>query len=235
MTATPPVFAANRLLTALPTGDRELIVRHCEVIQFKFGEIVYNQGDQIRHVYFPTGGFISLVTPLEGNAGLEVGLIGNEGLLGITLLLGVEIAPFQALVQGSGSALRLTAAAFTLELAQSPALQGLLKRYLYVTLSQLAQTAACCRIHVVEARLARWLLMTQDRAHANTFHITHLFLAYMLGVRRVGITKAASSLQRRKLISYQRGNITILDRPGLETAACACYHAETQTYELIMA
>ncbi|QWF72391.1 Crp/Fnr family transcriptional regulator [Methylomonas paludis] len=234
MTSTRPNYAANQLLTALPFADREQLVSLCEPVQLEFGDIIYEHGDQVPHVYFPTGSFISLVTPLEGNAGLEVGLIGNEGMAGITLILGVEIAPFQALVQGAGPALRISAAAFTQEVANSPALYSMLKRYLYVTVSELAQTAACCRIHVVEARLARWLLMTQDRAHADTFHITHLFLAYMLGVRRVGITKAASSLQRRKLISYRRGHITVLNRAGLEAAACSCYQAEKKIYQLIM-
>ncbi len=234
MPPVPSVFAANYLLSSLPCKDRERLIAQCEPIQLNIAEILYARGDRIPYVYFPTGSFISLVTPLDGGSGLEVGLIGNEGVLGITLMLEVDIAPFEALVQGAGTALRITAKAFRQELEQSAALQRLLKRYLYVLMRQLAQTATCCRIHVVEARLARWLLMTQDRAHADTFHITHLVLANMLGVRRVGITKAASSLQRQKLITYRRGNITILNRPGLETAACACYQAEKQTYAHIM-
>ncbi|MGZ8186090.1 MAG: Crp/Fnr family transcriptional regulator [Methylobacter sp.] len=174
------------------------------------------------------------MTPLEGNASLEVGLIGNEGMLGIPLTLGVEVSPFLALVQSSGLALRMNVSSFLQELERSVALQRELNLYLYVLISQLAQTAACTRFHVVEARLARWLLMTQDRAHSNTFHVTHVFLAYMLGVRRVGVTKAASSLQRQKFISYHRGDVTILDRAGLETASCPCYRAEKETYEHIL-
>ena len=231
----PSVHAANCLLTALPSKDREQLLAQCEPIQLNFAEVLYAMGDRIEYVYFPTGSLISLITPLAGDSGLEVGLIGNEGVLGITLLLEVNIAPFEALVQGGGGALRITATAFRNEIEQSPALEDLLKRYLFVTLKQLAQTAACCRIHVVEARLARWLLMTQDRTHANTFHITHLALAYSLGVRRVGITKAATSLQRQRLISYRRGSIAILNRLGLETAACACYQAEKHIYDQIMA
>jgi len=155
-------------------------------------------------------------------------------MLGITLILGIDVSPFQALVQGEGPALRIPTQLFLQKLELSPTLQYQLKRYLYVSTCQLAKTAACCRIHVVEARLARWLLMTQDRAHSETFHITHIFLAYMLGVRRVGITKAASSLQRQKLIRYRRGIITIIDRIGLESASCGCYQCDKQIYETIM-
>ncbi|MDD1611823.1 MAG: Crp/Fnr family transcriptional regulator [Methylococcaceae bacterium] len=163
-----------------------------------------------------------------------MGLVGNEGMLGIALILGVDIAPFHAVVQGAGHALRITAPSFMHLLEQSSALQRALKRYLYVSMSQLAHSAACNRFHVVEARLASWLLMTQDRAHTDNFHVTHVFLAYMLGVRRVGITKAANSLQQKKLISYHRGDVTILDRAGLEIVSCGCYRADKQTYERIL-
>lgn len=228
------VQATNQLLDALPPNDCEQLLSKCEHIELNFAEVLCRPGERISHVYFPTGSFISLVTPVDGKAGLEVGLIGNEGMLGLTLMLGVDFAPFLALVQGAGPALRMTAAAFLSELGQSATLQQKLKAYLYVSMSQLAQTAACTRFHVVEARLARWLLMTQDRAHSNYFHVTHVFLAYILGVRRVGITKAANALQKRKLISYQRGNITIIDRAGLEAASCGCYRADKESYARIL-
>jgi CRP-like cAMP-binding protein len=222
------------LLAALPCEDRERLLASGEEVELALADVIYRAGERMAHVYFPGASVVSLSTPAVGIAALEVGLIGNEGMLGITLMLEVDTAPFNALVQGGGSALQIAVPSFMHELERSPALQRKLKHYLYVTMSQLAQMAACTRFHVVEKRLARWLLMTQDRAHSDTFHVTHLFLAYVLGVRRVGITKAASSLQRRKLIRYHRGEITILDRAALEAASCSCYRAGEDSYARIL-
>lgn len=224
----------NRLLTALPVTEREQLQACCDTVELHLAEVLAEPGGNIEYVYFPTGSFVSLVAPIGGNSNLEVGMVGNEGVLGASLALGVNIWPLRALVQGPGQALRLSADGFSQRLGHSPGLRALLGRYLYVVLGQLAQTAACTRFHVVEARLARWLLMTADRAHGDGFHITHEFLAYMLGVRRVGVTKAATSLQRQHLIHYTRGDITILDRPGLEAASCTCYASDKARYTQIL-
>lgn len=234
MTIAKPAAAHNQLLAALPGRDQRRLLAGCEPVQLAFAQILSEPGERIRHVYFPTESFISLTKPLQNPASLEAGLIGDEGMLGITLILGVDISLLHAVVQGEGTALRMNAATFRGELGRSPALERRLKRYLYVTVGQIAQAAACASYHMLEARLARWLLMTQDRAHSNSFHVTHVFLAYMLGVRRVGVTKAATALQNRQLISYSRGNVTVLDRSGLEAASCDCYAADKASYATIM-
>jgi len=231
----PRVPAINRLLEALPSGERRRLLASCEKVDLVFGDVLHAPGQSLANVFFPIASAISLIMPIDAAASLEVGLIGNEGMFGIPLVLGVAASPLRAVVQGAGSALRMSAATFRQELERSPVLRQTAERYVFVHLSQLAQTAACTRFHVVEARLARWLLMTQDRAYASTFHMTQEFLALMLGVRRVGVTTAARSLQERHLISYRRGKVTIVDRRGLKAASCGCYRADRETYDRMFA
>jgi CRP-like cAMP-binding protein len=227
--------AQNHLIESLPRAARERLLALAQTVPLVLSEVLCEPGQPTRHVWFPLEGFVSLVVPVDGKPALEVGMVGNEGLLGAQLALGVATVPLHALVQGAGTALRIGSAPFRAELARSAALRRVLNRYLYVLMAQLAGSAACLRFHQIEQRLARWLLMSQDRAHDPHFHVTHEFLAYMLGVRRVGITAAAGVLQRAGLIDYRRGELRVLDRPGLEAAACACYANDRQTYAALLA
>lgn len=226
--------AANRLLERLPAKDRGRLVAACERVELGFGEVIDEPGGAIEHVYFPAGSYISLLAFVGDADAVEVAMIGNEGVYGLPAAWGIECSPVKAVIQGAGPAYRIASRAFRDELARSPSLRTGLDLYSHVLTSQLMRSAGCIRFHVVEQRLARWLLMTADRAHSLTLRVTHEFLAYMLGVRRVGITEAAGSLQREGLISYSRGLLDILDREGLERAACACYRDDLDTYALAM-
>jgi CRP-like cAMP-binding protein len=197
---------SNRVLAALTREAYLELLPGLSPVTLSFGEVLYEPGDTIRNVYFPDRSLVSLLTLVDGHTPLEVGLVGREGMVGIPLALGVGASTVRALVQGEGAAL-----------------QRGLNRYAHGLMAQITQTAACNRFHVVEARLARWLLMTRDRMRSGEFRLTQEFLSHMLGVRRVGVTEAASALQRRKLIEYARGKIRILDDAGLEAACCACY------------
>jgi CRP-like cAMP-binding protein/PAS domain-containing protein len=215
--------APNRLLAALPAKEYKRLLAGLEPVKLTYGEVLYEPGEQMRHVYFPNDCLVSLLTVVEGHRALEVGLVGREGMVGYRLALGITTASVRSLVQATGTAMRIKSDRFLRECRRSPALQRVLLHFVNALMIQISQTAACNRFHVVEARLARWLLMTRERLLSGEFHLTHEFLADMLGVRRVGVTSAASSLQRRKLIRYRRGTITILDQRGLEAAACSCY------------
>jgi CRP-like cAMP-binding protein len=217
------VPVANSLLRALPHREYQQLLSRLEPVKLTFGEILYEPGKPIRHVYFPGDALLSLLTLIDGHMALEIGMVGREGMLGIPLALGINNSPVRALVQGSGTALRMKSAHFRSEHGKYGSLYRELNRYIHERIMQITQTAACNRFHPVEARLARWLLMTRDRMGTHQFHHTQELLGNMLGVLRVAVTKAAGALQRRKLIIYSRGEINILDAAGLEAAACPCY------------
>lgn len=221
--AARPRTVANSLLAALPRKDYHRLINDLEQVTLTYGEVLYEPRQKIEFVFFPNDSLVSLLTLVDAHQALEVGLVGREGMVGIPLALEFGISPVRALVQGTGTAMRMESAPFLKEFRQSHALQRELHRYTYSLMTQITQTAACNRFHVIEARLARWLLMTHDRMRSSHFRLTQEFLSHMLGVRRVGVTKAARTLQQDKLISYSRGNITILDRKGLEAASCSCY------------
>jgi CRP-like cAMP-binding protein len=220
----------NRIADGLPAHARGRLLEQSESVDLVFGSTLSEHDRPFRHVYFPLSGFVSLMATVDRNHPLEVGIIGNEGMLGATLALGVDAAPQHCMVQGSGTALRMSAARFRVILGESPALQRTLGRYLYVLMAQISRTVACTHFHEVDARLARWLLMTHDRAHADGFYLTHKFLADMLGVQRSAVTIAAGTFQRQGLIRYTRGEITVMDRAGLEAASCECYAKTSAEY-----
>jgi CRP-like cAMP-binding protein len=224
----------NHLIELLPKAGRRALLALCEPVDLVLSDMLCVSGEKPRYAYFPVNGIISLVTAIDGKPVLEVGMVGREGMVGAELVLGVLRSPLHAVVQGPGKAWRVPSAAFRRELASNTALRRCLDRYLYVLMAQLGSSAACLRFHLIGTRLARWLLMMQDRAHSDSFHVTHEFLAYMLGVRRVGITSAAGHLQRKNLIEYRRGKLLVLDRKGLEAEACGCYATDRRTYSSLL-
>ncbi len=230
--STAPVL--NRIINNLPYKQRVQIMAQCMHVQLSFGEILSKYGTNVTHVYFPLTGFISLVSTVDSRQPIEMGMIGNEGMMGATLALGVNKAPLQAVVQGPGSALMMTAARFRRLIRENSAFHHSIDHYLFVLIEQLAQTAACNCFHDVHARLARWFLMTHDRAHGSDFHLTHQFLADMLGVRRSAVTIAAGKMQDERIIHYTRGLISVLSRRRLEAASCECYAMSVSAYNRLM-
>lgn len=213
----------NTILKSLPQAELSRLKAALEPVTLKFGHVLYEPGKAIRHVYFPSSCLISLLTTVDRRRSLEVGMVGNEGMAGMPFILGMGVSGVRALVQGGGGALRMAAGPFRVEFNRSPALRDSLYRYMYALMAQISQTAACNRFHQAEARLARWLLMTRDRVLSDDFPLTHEFLAHMLGMRREGVTAAASAFKRRKLIKYERGRIQILDLNALRAESCSCY------------
>ncbi|MHB1586707.1 MAG: Crp/Fnr family transcriptional regulator [Acidiferrobacteraceae bacterium] len=214
--------SANWILKALSRRDRQRLQAHCTPVTLEYGDVLYDPGERIRRVYFPHDSLVSLLTPIDGGWS-EVGLVGNEGIVGATLALGVPVSAVRMLVQGTGSALRMNSALFLREIKGNAALRQQLDYYLYRLLVQTSQTAACNLLHLVRPCLVRWLLLTQDRMLSSEFQLTQDFLARMLGIRRASVAHAAAILQKEKLIRYSRGRFMILDRKGLERAACTCY------------
>jgi hypothetical protein len=210
------------------------MIAGCERVQLEAMESLAEPGGEMRSVYFPTGSSISLQVPVGLSVPPEVRLAGSEGFYGISVALGMTISPVHARVQEPGSAWRMGSAAFRRELARTPALRDCVDRYIFVTMAQLMRNAGCNRFHIVLQRVARRLLMTADRAHSPTFRMTHEAMASLLGVRRVGVTVAANLLQKRRLIGYSRGVVTVLDRAGLERAACTCYAEDTAFHRLYL-
>jgi CRP-like cAMP-binding protein len=215
--------ASNLLINQLPKIDRVHLLERCERFELSLSEELSVRGQPLSHAHFPLAGFVSLVIDVDSYPALEVGMVGRESMLGAELLLGLEPTPWRALVQGAGESLRIDAASLREAIAASPALQQVIQTSLLVRLHQQTLASACERFHMIGPRLARWLLMSQDRAQADSFHVTHEFMALMLGVRRVGVTVAAGALQHSGLIRYHRGELTVIDRTGLEAQACSCY------------
>src|ERR1700675_4275612 len=213
----------NHLLAALPPDAYERLRPHLEPISFSLGEVVYESGGQMRYVYFPTTSHISLLYTMIDGSTAEMGLVGKEGVVGIALFMGGETTPNRGVVQGGGEAFRMKSKAMLDEFKRGGEFQHLLLRYTQALITQISQTAVCNRLHSVEQRLCRWLLMTHDLAQSDELQMTHEFISNMLGVRREGVTMAARRLQEMGMISYVRGHIKILDRPKLESQVCECY------------
>jgi CRP-like cAMP-binding protein len=218
--------ADNLLIRQLPRLARKHLLDQCEPFELVMSAELSVRGQSLSHAHFPVKGFISLVIDVDTYPALEVGMAGREAMLGAELLLGSAKAPWRAVVQGAGHSWRIGAQALRRECATSPALLKAVQTSLLVRLHQQALASACERFHMIGPRLARWLLMSQDRAQSDRFHVTHEGMALMLGVRRVGVTVAASALQNSGLIRYHRGELTVLDRDALEARACTCYAAD---------
>lgn len=220
----------NLLIEQLPRPARKRLLDRCESCELQLATELSVRGQPLTHAYFPQSGFISLVIDVNNYPELEVGMVGREAMLGAELVLGLAKTPWRALVQGAGMSWRIEATALRDECNHSPALRHVMQTSLLVRLHQQTLASACERFHTIGPRLARWLLMSQDRAQADRFHVTQEFMALMLGVRRVGVTEAASAFQQRGLIKYHRGELTVLDRPALQAQACSCYAADQLIY-----
>lgn len=224
----------NKILAALPASEYKRLSPHLEVIPLVFKTVLHAEGETVRHVYFPSEGLVSLLVIAEDGVGSEVGLVGNEGMVGLAALLGVDNAPHREIVQLAGTGMRMKAKLMRAEFKRGGALQDLLLRYTHVLFTQISRSTACITSHDSKERLCRWLLMTHDGAKGDSFEITHEFMASMLGVTRAVVTRAAGVLQREKMIRYSRGRVTMLDRRGMEARACECYGDVKREYDRVL-
>jgi CRP-like cAMP-binding protein len=224
----------NHLLDALPSSDYERLVPHLELVPMRLGDVLYESGVQLRYVYFPTTAILSLLYVMEDGASAEIAIVGNEGILGISLFMGGETTPSRAVVQSAGHAFRLKADLLKTEFGRFGPTMHLLLRYTQALITQMAQTAVCNRHHSVDQQLCRWLLLSLDRLQTSELSMTQELIANMLGVRREGVTEAAGKLQDAGLISYKRGKITVLDRPGLEARSCECYQVVKTEFDRLL-
>ena len=221
----------NRLIALLPADDRAIFLEHSELVELKVQTVLVQAGENPDYAYFPVDSVVASLLPDNGADGVEIGLVGNEGMANTSLVLGVRASAFTSVVQGAGRSFRIHYKELEKLLAADSCLRVVLNRYIDVRMRHLAQQLACKNSHTVKQRLARWLLMTRDRAHANELFLTHEILARMLGVRRESITQAARSLQTHGLISYTRGYVMLLDTEALEEVACSCYRSDIAVYE----
>jgi len=228
----PPT--ANRILKQLPPEEYERLSPHLEPVTLSHGDVLYYPQEPVSHVYFPNSGTVSVIATFADGGGIEVGVVGNEGVFGINVVLGSVTTPHEALVQQPGDCVRVSSEVLRREFKQGGQLQDLLLRYTQAFIVQIAQTAACNKVHPLDGRLARWLLMTCDRATGQELELTHEFMAVMLGTRRAGVTEAAGRLQDTGLISYRRGRVTILDHRGLEAVSCECYPVVKKEFERLL-
>lgn len=229
--ANPPL---NHLLAALPPQEQARWLPHLEAIPMPLGQVLAEPGVQMTHVYFPTTSIVSLLYVMEDGASAEIAVVGNEGIVGISLFMGGETTPSRSVVQSAGDGLRMPAQVLKQEFNRSAAVLHLLLRYTQALITQMAQTAVCNRHHSLDQQLCRWLLLSLDRLQSNALVMTQELIANMLGVRREGVTEAALSLQRAGLIEYRRGHITVLDRPGLERRTCECYAVVRKEYDRLL-
>ncbi len=224
----------NRLLAALPKVELEQLQPNLELVSLSLGQVIYESGAQMTHVYFPTDCIISLLYLMENGSTAEIGVTGYEGIVGIALFMGGQTTPNRAVVQSAGNAYKMKANVLQAEFNKGGQFQQSLLRYTQALITQISQTAVCNRLHSVEQQLCRWLLLSYDRLHSDKLVMTHSLIANMLGVRREGITLAAKHLQERGVISYVRGTITLLDRPKLETTVCECYRVVKNEYDRLL-